>query len=292
MKTRNSSQQRAKLFTGKWAAALLLAAVTSIVLFTGCPNATGGGKVPAAEYAVNFGTDGTPPNGTLKAEVDGKAINTGDKVQEGKTVKFIAAPNAGYEVNTWTITGGTFSAGGTSGSTTAEVKVGANLTVKVTFKLKTAPTSEYTVNFSVDGTGGSLKAEVDGAEITAGAKVQAGKTVKFTAKPDGGYKVDTWNVTGGTVTSGGESGGTAAEVEVGTEDLTVKVIFKPEGTTPPAPSGFTVTFGVDGANGTLKAAVGGTAITSPAEVEQGKTVVFTAKPEAGYRVKARKSIFV
>ena len=46
-----------------------------------------------------------------------------------------------------------------------------------------------------------------------------------------------------------------------------------------------ITFSVDGGNGTLTAAVGGTEISSGAEVEQGKTIVFTATPDSGFHVK-------
>ena len=49
-----------------------------------------------------------------------------------------------------------------------------------------------------------------------------------------------------------------------------------------------VHFGVEGGNGTLKAKVGGSEIGSGAEVEQGKTVTFTAVPAANYKVKEWK----
>ena len=51
---------------------------------------------------------------------------------------------------------------------------------------------------------------------------------------------------------------------------------------------YTLTFGVDGANGTLKATVDGSEINSGNEVEKGKSVVFTAEPDAGYEVKEWK----
>lgn len=52
----------------------------------------------------------------------------------------------------------------------------------------------------------------------------------------------------------------------------------------------TVTFHVTTTpNGTLAATVDGNAITSPATVKQGKSVVFTATPDAGYRVKEWKT---
>ena len=47
---------------------------------------------------------------------------------------------------------------------------------------------------------------------------------------------------------------------------------------------YTVTFGVDGANGTLKATVDGSEINSGNKVEKSKSVVFTAEPDAGYEV--------
>ena len=49
---------------------------------------------------------------------------------------------------------------------------------------------------------------------------------------------------------------------------------------------YTLTFGVDGANGTLKATVDGETATeaSPISVEKDKTVTFTAEPDAGYEV--------
>ncbi|WP_261794786.1 InlB B-repeat-containing protein [Treponema denticola] len=51
---------------------------------------------------------------------------------------------------------------------------------------------------------------------------------------------------------------------------------------------YTVTFGVDGGNGTLKAMVGGNEINTGDKVAQGKTVTFTATPNSGYKVKEWK----
>ena len=51
---------------------------------------------------------------------------------------------------------------------------------------------------------------------------------------------------------------------------------------------YTLTFGVDGANGTLKATVDGSEINSGNKVEKSKSVVFTAEPDAGYVVKEWK----
>ncbi|UTC58895.1 leucine-rich repeat domain-containing protein [Treponema sp. OMZ 305] len=51
---------------------------------------------------------------------------------------------------------------------------------------------------------------------------------------------------------------------------------------------YPITFSVEGENGTLKATVGGSEITSGNTVEHGKTVTFTATPAAGYRIKEWK----
>ena len=52
---------------------------------------------------------------------------------------------------------------------------------------------------------------------------------------------------------------------------------------------YAITFGVDGANGTLKAKVDGDEIHSGDKVAQGKTVTFTAKPNSDYKVKEWKA---
>ena len=65
---------------------------------------------------------------------------------------------------------------------------------------------------------------------------------------------------------------------------------KPEPPAPPAPPKHAVTFRVEGTppNGTLKAILGTSEITSGDKVEEGKWVIFTAKADEGYRVKEWK----
>ena len=59
------------------------------------------------------------------------------------------------------------------------------------FTLTTA-VEEYPVTFNAVNGNGTLSAEVDGTDITTGAKVAKGKVVSFTATPDAGYKVKEW----------------------------------------------------------------------------------------------------
>ena len=83
------------------------------------------------KYTLTFGVDGA--NGTLKATVDGSEINSGNKVEKGKSVVFTAEPDAGYEVGIWSVSNGAFVSGGEPGDETAELKVTEDVTVTVTF---------------------------------------------------------------------------------------------------------------------------------------------------------------
>ena len=84
-------------------------------------------------HLVTFTVKGTPPNGTLTATLDGKAIDTGAMVAEGKIVEFTANDND-YAVENWTVTPPAARiAGGQPGESTAKVKITAATTVKVTF---------------------------------------------------------------------------------------------------------------------------------------------------------------
>ena len=89
---------------------------------------------PKPTYAITFGVEGMPANGELKATVGTSEINSGDKVEQGTTVTFTATPlDTGYSVEKWTITGGTFEAGGKDGDTTATVQITGETAVKVNF---------------------------------------------------------------------------------------------------------------------------------------------------------------
>ena len=195
------------------------------------------------------------------------------KVPEGTELIFRAEPDAGYAVNKWTVSAGSFLLGGTDGSTSATLKITEDVTVTVTFG---------NVTFGVDGGNGTLKAEVDGAEITSPAQVEEDKTIVFTASPHAGYMVDTWTITGGQLLAGGNPENTTAMVKI-TEPLTVAVSFKLR-----PPSTYAVIFGVEGTppNGSISATykADGAAFTSGTAVAENTALVFTASPVTGYKV--------
>ena len=87
-------------------------------------------------------------------------------------------------------------------------------------------TKKYAVNFNVDGGDGNLIATLNGSSFTTGKEVEHGNTVKFSAKPKEGYKVDKWSITpGSALIDGGTDGSKTAKVKI-TANTTVTVSFK------------------------------------------------------------------
>ena len=120
------------------------------------------------------------------------------QVPEGTELIFKAVPDTGYAVDKWTVSSGSFSAGGTDGSTSATLKITEAVTVTVTFKQV-----QCKIDFGVDGGHGTLKAEVDGTEIHSGDTVEQGKTVTFTAEADPNYAVEKWTNNGTPIAAAG-----------------------------------------------------------------------------------------
>ncbi|MCL2798407.1 MAG: DUF6273 domain-containing protein, partial [Firmicutes bacterium] len=129
----------------------------------------------------------------------------------------------------------------------------------------------------VDETGGTLSAEVAGAPIESGSTVYSGSAVSFTAVPDKFYRVKQWAVNGKPVPGNLSN---IFTLHIGADSV-VTVEFEY--------AAHAVAFEVAGGNGEISAEVldgadaGG--IESPQTVAIGDTVVFTAVPDAHYRVK-------
>ena len=225
MKTSNS---KTKAFAFWEAAFVLLIAL----MFTACPNSAGGSDSgsgggntpPLPKHAVNFSVDGG--NGTIKATVGGSKISSGDEVEQGKIVEFTATADnpATHNVDFWTVSAGAFETGtGGSESPIAKVKVVQPITVTVKFKLKSAPPTKYNVTFGVSGGHGTLKAEVDGAEVHSPYQAERNKVIVFTATPANEYyAVDKW--TDGGTDIAGETNATYNHTV--TADATIAVHFK------------------------------------------------------------------
>ena len=102
------------------------------------------------------------------------------------------------------------------------------------------PPGPQKVTFSVDGSGGTLKAKVEGgSEINSGDKVPYGTTVTFTATVTAAeHYADEWTIKGGSFKAGGKDGDTTATVQI-TGETEVKVNFSRYKS---------VAFGTDGAD--------------------------------------------
>ena len=142
---------------------------------------------------------------------------------------------------------------------------------------------KHKVSFSVeDSKTGTLTAQIKGGRElnTSPSMVENGKTIVFTATPNKDYVVESWFNGTTNVTVQATNEGKKYELTID-KAVEVKVKFKKnEVTPPPNPQTHTLTFEVDGEGGTLKAEYydDGVAIpTSPATIEHGKVVMFTAE---------------
>ena len=146
-------------------------------------------------------------------------------------------------------------------------------------------TEEFKVNFNVkDGTGGTLTAKIkNGDAITTGKKVAKDKEVVFTATPkDSTWSVESWTLNGNPIEEAKLKNEKKEFTLPITEEVTVIVKFKKEGSNPPPnPDEFKVNFSVkDKEGGTLTARIkDGNAITTGGKVAKDKEVVFTATPK-------------
>ena len=75
--------------------------MVTTIFFVACNQTSGGGKpTPTPKHAITFSVDGTTPNGTLKAKVDGVPETTTSPitVEKGKTVTFTAKADTDYVI--------------------------------------------------------------------------------------------------------------------------------------------------------------------------------------------------
>ena len=143
---------------------------------------------------------------------------------------------------------------------------------------KPTPT-KYTVTLNQTANG----TVTSSPEIPADKLMPKDTIITFTATAKVGYKIGKWTVTGGVLEANtGTEGSSTAKVKI-TADTSVSVSFKE------IPK-HAITFSVDSTtqNGTLKAVVSDKEIDSGNEVEEGKTVIFTATADTDYRVKEWK----
>ena len=230
-------------------------------------------KVVFKKIIKHFITFSAGENGTLDAfrkdkEYDRNSISSGVQLREGTELTFIALSKEGFLVDKWLIDGKESTELGSDAEVT--LTLDANKEVKVLFKAAEGKTHKVTFSAGVAGT---MTGKVDGSKITSGSQVEEGKEITFTVEAKAGYVVDKWTVNSEMKAPTNQR--KELKVTMGTEDINVDVTFRTTAY---------VIF-VAGENGTISAKVGKTeVITSPAVVDCGKKVKFTATPNEGYMV--------
>ena len=231
---------------------------------------------------------GESANGTLTAKADRKQMDiykidkltTGEKVYEGSTLTFTAAPDQDYSVQEWRVNGKVLKEDGikVTDSTLTIANVEKDYTVTVQFKKSGSDTT------IAAGANGKIVSAVAGkvdqiANIETGFVLASGATVDITAQPDTGYKVGCWKVngkvvdgqTGNTYTYTADENGTGAAITVQFVQIDYAVSWS-------------------AVNGTVKAEdTSGTEYEGiNADIRAGSKVTFSATPKEAYKVSCWK----
>lgn len=231
---------------------------------------------------------GESANGTLTAKADRKQMDiykidkltTGEKVYEGSTLTFTAAPDQDYSVQEWRVNGKVLKEDGikVTDSTLTIANVEKDYTVTVQFKKSGSDTT------IAAGANGKIVSAVAGkvdqiANIETGFVLASGATVDVTVQPDTGYKVGCWKVngkvvdgqTGNTYTYTADENGTGAAITVQFVQIDYAVSWS-------------------AVNGTVKAEdTSGTEYEgNKADIRGGSKVTFSATPKEAYKVSCWK----
>ena len=258
--------------------------VTANVTVKGAFKALGTHKVTYEPVIAS----GESANGTLTAKADRKQMDiykidkltTGEKVYEGSTLTFTAAPDQDYSVQEWRVNGKVLKEDGikVTDSVLTISNISEAYTVTVQFKKSGSDTT------ITAGENGKIVSAVAGkvdqiANIESGFVLASGATVDITAQPDTGYKVGCWKVngkvvdgqTGNTYTYTADEKGTGAAITVQFVQIDYTVSWS-------------------AVNGTVKAEdTSGTEYEgNKADIRGGSQVTFSATPKEAYKVSCWK----
>ena len=244
-------------------------ALVAAAMFFGCKTPVENeSKTPAAQYKV-----------TVEKALGGNvtvipALPENGMVNKNTELTFTATKLGGYKFVKWERDGADTGVN----EPAYKLTVTQPVRIKAVFEVDGTPITKHTVTLTppVNGTVTSVP------EIPSDKQVADGTEITFTATAQSGYAVEKWTVSPNTaLKTGGAAGSQTATITI-TADTTVAVTFK-HSEAPSQPK-HTLTFSVDGGNGSLEAKVDGTKINSGDQVEKGKTVEFTAKPFSDYSV--------
>ncbi|PZX19206.1 leucine rich repeat (LRR) protein [Breznakibacter xylanolyticus] len=236
-------------------------------------------QVHVKMYDVSVSLDGS--DGDVTATVEGLPFVAGP-LEIDQIVNVVASPALNYAVLKWTINGVTL-AGNTE--TTLMHVVAGDAAIKVAFTEKPLNEQEYVLehgvitNGALENNGGTLSVTLDGNDIASGTLVGYGQEVMMTATPSVGCRVQNWWVDG-LVVADNQSNSYTHRIPKG--NSTVQVAY--EISRYPIQYSVVASEGAEG-NGTLIAQVDEQLVLSGDEVTHNKTILFTATPDVGYKVK-------
>lgn len=207
-------------------------------------------------YTVTYNATGAATGSTISAvDESSSAVSSGSSVSACTEVTFTATPASGCVVEHWQVNGVTYPAA--DGLTDFTLAINRNVTV--TYTTTEASTYSVSVNRNNDSYG----------TVTGADTYTAGETVTITATPESGYGFVNWTTNDGVTFADA----TAAETTftMPSKNVAVQANFAPLRT---------VSYEVVGDNGTVACA----AVSSGGNVVSGRTLTFTATPDAGYSV--------
>ena len=219
-------------------------------------------QVQAGEIETYTVTWAEPENGTLTVTADTGTLQNGATVEAGTSITVTATPDEGYELETLTVGGKTFTSG-------ESYVVEANTEIVATFA--EVPPTMYTVSWA-EPENGTLTVTTDTGTLQNGATVEAGTSITVTATPDEGYELETLTVGGETFTSG-----ESYVVEANTE---IEATFAEV-----PPTMYTVSWTADNCDITVKTAEG-TTVEKGGEVAEGTKLTITATAADGYELES------
>ena len=219
-------------------------------------------QVQAGEIETFTVTWAEPENGTLTVTTDTGTLQSGATVEAGTSITVTATPDEGYELETLTVGGKTFTSG-------ESYVVEANTEIVATFA--EVPPTMYTVSWT-EPENGTLTVTTDTGTLQSGATVEAGTSITVTATPDEGYELETLTVGGKTFTSG-----ESYVVEANTEIVATFAEVPP--------TMYTVSWKADNCDITVKTAEG-TTVENGDEVAEGTELTITATAADGYELES------
>jgi|GEM_PF-4697959 len=219
-------------------------------------------QVQAGEIETYTVTWAEPENGTLTVTADTGTLQSGATVEAGTSITVTATPDEGYELETLTVGGKTFTSG-------ESYVVEANTEIVATFA--EIPPTMYTVSWA-EPENGTLTVTTDTGTLQSGATVEAGTSITVTATPDEGYELETLTVGGEAFTSG-----ESYVVEANTEIVATFAEVPP--------TMYTVSWTADNCDITVETAEG-TTVENGGEVAEGTELTITATAADGYELES------